>query len=104
MADASSPGPVEAAIRTKVSQKPLLRTYADTQPQLESTFTPAELKVANDSAHHRHHAAMRAVGGGNGETRESAYDDSRHKFTNTLFCTDFSVAIVSDAFQGKVSL
>lgn len=34
-------------------------------------FQPSELIVTNDSWRHRHHAAMKAEGGGNGETRMS---------------------------------
>ncbi|KAJ3480337.1 hypothetical protein NLI96_g8425 [Meripilus lineatus] len=65
----ATPGPVESSIRQK----------------LNSLFTPAELTVTNDSWQHRHHAPMRAQGGGNGETH-------------------FSVTIVSEAFKGKTTM
>ncbi|OBZ68015.1 SufE-like protein 1, chloroplastic/mitochondrial [Grifola frondosa] len=48
-------GPVEQSIREKVD--------------LSALLLPSELSIANDSWQHRHHAAMRADGGGNGETR-----------------------------------
>ncbi|KAL1939763.1 hypothetical protein VTO73DRAFT_9463 [Trametes versicolor] len=63
---ASSGGPVEGAIRAKLTE--LLK--------------PSQLDIKNDSWQHRHHAPMRAEGGGNGETH-------------------FSVNVVSDEFQGK---
>ncbi|KAJ4483195.1 hypothetical protein J3R30DRAFT_1743700 [Lentinula aciculospora] len=60
-------GPIESAIRTK----------------LVSSLQPTILVIHNDSYQHRHHASMRAQGGGNGETH-------------------FSLEIVSDEFKGKV--
>jgi len=65
----SAPGPLEQSIRTK----------------LIALLQPADLTISNDSWQHRHHAPMRAQGGGNGETH-------------------FSVNIVSDAFQGKTTM
>ncbi|KWU41759.1 bola-like protein [Rhodotorula sp. JG-1b] len=62
---ATQAGPVETAIREK----------------LTATLAPSVLEISNDSAAHRHHAPMRAVGGGSGETH-------------------FSVHVVSDKFQG----
>ncbi|KAI0675329.1 bola-like protein [Trametes maxima] len=62
----SSGGPVESSIRAKLTE--LLR--------------PSQLEITNDSWQHRHHAPMRAEGGGNGETH-------------------FSINIVSEEFQGK---
>ncbi|RDX55145.1 bola-like protein [Lentinus brumalis] len=63
----SSPvGPIEQSIRAKLTE--LLR--------------PSQLEITNDSWQHRHHAPMRAAGGGNGETH-------------------FSVNVVSEQFQGK---
>ncbi|KIM91864.1 hypothetical protein PILCRDRAFT_809851 [Piloderma croceum F 1598] len=62
----NSAGPVEISIRQKLNA------------QLE----PSELIIINDSWQHRHHAAMKAEGGGNGETH-------------------FSLQVVSDAFKGK---
>ncbi|KAH9949564.1 bola-like protein [Amylocystis lapponica] len=62
-------GPVETSIRAK----------------LTSTLAPALLTISNDSWQHRHHAAMRTAGGGNGETH-------------------FSIEVVSDAFKGKSTM
>ncbi|KAH7909040.1 bola-like protein-domain-containing protein [Hygrophoropsis aurantiaca] len=62
----SSSGPVETSIREK----------------LMTSLQPSKLTITNDSHLHRHHAAMRAQGGGNGETH-------------------FSVQVISDAFKGK---
>ncbi|KAJ7497543.1 bola-like protein-domain-containing protein [Mycena latifolia] len=62
-------GPIESAIRDK----------------LTSQFSPSRLDISNDSAQHRHHSAMRAQGGGNGETH-------------------FSVKIVSAAFESKTTM
>ncbi|EIM79174.1 bola-like protein [Stereum hirsutum FP-91666 SS1] len=69
MATANSDQPVEDAIRSK----------------LMSLLRPSELVITNDSYQHRHHAPMRAQGGGSGETH-------------------FSVKVVSDAFAGKSSM
>ncbi|EPQ57546.1 bola-like protein [Gloeophyllum trabeum ATCC 11539] len=66
---ATKAGPVETSIREK----------------LTTLLQPAELTITNDSWQHRHHAAMRAQGGGSGETH-------------------FSVQVVSDAFRGKNTL
>ncbi|KAI0823666.1 bola-like protein [Trametes gibbosa] len=63
---ASSGGPVECAIRTK----------------LIDLLKPSQLDITNDSWQHRHHAPMRAEGGGNGETH-------------------FSINVVSEQFLGK---
>ncbi|KAJ3989853.1 bola-like protein-domain-containing protein [Lentinula detonsa] len=66
----SSPsGPIELAIRSK----------------LVSSLRPAALVIHNDSYQHRHHAPMRAQGGGSGETH-------------------FSLEIVSDEFEGKTTM
>ncbi|KAJ4001623.1 hypothetical protein F5050DRAFT_1723689 [Lentinula boryana] len=65
----SSSGPIELAIRSK----------------LVSSLQPAALVIHNDSYQHRHHAPMRAQGGGSGETH-------------------FSLEIVSDEFEGKVCI
>lgn len=53
--------------------------------QLTDLLQPLELDISNDSAAHRHHAAMKAQGGGDGETH-------------------FSVRAVSDKFEGLVCL
>ncbi|KAI0358472.1 bola-like protein [Trametes cingulata] len=66
---ASSGGPVERSIRAKLTE--LLK--------------PAQLDITNDSWQHRHHAAMRAEGGGNGETH-------------------FTINVVSEEFQGKSTM
>ncbi|KIM32427.1 hypothetical protein M408DRAFT_62962, partial [Serendipita vermifera MAFF 305830] len=52
---------------------------------LVAAFNPESLVIANDSWKHSSHAAMRELGGGNGETH-------------------FAVEIVSRAFEGKVTL
>ncbi|KAG2148464.1 bola-like protein [Suillus cothurnatus] len=62
-----SPGPVEIAIREK----------------LVTLLQPSKLIITNESQLHRHHAAMRSQGGGNGETH-------------------FAVQVISDTFKGKV--
>jgi len=64
-----SGGPVEDAIRTKLTE--LLK--------------PTSLDIQNDSWKHRHHAPMRAIGGGDGETH-------------------FAVQVVSSEFEGKNSM
>ncbi|GAA6021670.1 hypothetical protein JCM11491_001353 [Sporobolomyces phaffii] len=58
-------GPVETSIQSK----------------LEAALSPAVLEITNDSSKHRHHAPMRALGGGDGESH-------------------FTVEIVSDRFEG----
>ncbi|KIO25695.1 hypothetical protein M407DRAFT_243987 [Tulasnella calospora MUT 4182] len=62
----SEVGPIETSIRNK----------------LTDLLKPTELKISNDSWQHRHHAPMKAIGGGDGETH-------------------FSVEVVSDEFTGK---
>ncbi|KIM69128.1 hypothetical protein SCLCIDRAFT_1208557 [Scleroderma citrinum Foug A] len=64
-----SPRPVEMAIREK----------------LATLLQPSQLTITNESHLHRHHTAMRAQGGGNGETH-------------------FTVQVVSDAFNGKTTM
>lgn len=51
--------------------------------QLTDLLQPLELSITNDSAAHRHHAPMRAIDGGSGETH-------------------FTVRAVSDKFEGLV--
>ncbi|KAF8348354.1 bola-like protein [Amanita rubescens] len=63
------PGPVERSIRQK----------------LVSLLQPVSISIQNDSWQHRHHAPMRAQGGGSGETH-------------------FTVHVVSDAFKGKTTI
>ncbi|PSR74624.1 hypothetical protein PHLCEN_2v9690 [Hermanssonia centrifuga] len=63
------PGPVELSIREK----------------LNVVLNPVELTITNDSWQHRHHTAMKAQGGGNGETH-------------------FSVNVVSEAFRDKSTM
>ncbi|KLO14602.1 bola-like protein [Schizopora paradoxa] len=67
--ESAQAGPVETSIRQK----------------LNDLFKPTALEISNDSSQHRHHTAMRAQGGGNGETH-------------------FSVMIVSEAFEQKRSM
>ncbi|KAJ7683239.1 bola-like protein-domain-containing protein [Mycena rosella] len=62
-------GPLETRIREK----------------LTAQFSPQALQISNDSWKHRHHAAMQAQGGGNGETH-------------------FSVQIVSEVFRAKTTM
>ncbi|TBU33789.1 bola-like protein [Dichomitus squalens] len=50
--DRSPAGPIEQAIRVKLSE----------------ILHPERLDITNDSWQHRHHAPMRTAGGGNGET------------------------------------
>ncbi|KAF5370563.1 hypothetical protein D9758_001889 [Tetrapyrgos nigripes] len=73
----AAPGPVESSIRSKLS----------------SFLQPASLIISNDSWQHRHHAPMRAQGGGTGETP-----------SNHHFWIDFSVEVVSKAFEGKTTI
>ncbi|GAA6024444.1 hypothetical protein JCM10207_005765 [Rhodosporidiobolus poonsookiae] len=65
MSTSSQPGPVEQAIREK----------------LTAALSPSVLAISNDSHAHRHHAPMRAQGGGSGETH-------------------FTVQVVSERFDG----
>ncbi|KIP10882.1 hypothetical protein PHLGIDRAFT_100456 [Phlebiopsis gigantea 11061_1 CR5-6] len=69
MSSAAQGGPVELSIREK----------------LTTLLSPSELMITNDSWKHRHHAPMRAQGGGSGETH-------------------FSVDVVSDTFKGKTTI
>jgi stress-induced morphogen len=43
-----------------------------TNAQITKTFSPTVLEIRNDSSKHAHHAPMRAINGGAGETRKSA--------------------------------
>ncbi|KAI0728149.1 bola-like protein-domain-containing protein [Fomitopsis betulina] len=61
-------GPVATSIRDKLS-----------------ALQPSELNITNDSWQHRHHAPMRAQGGGSGETH-------------------FSIQVVSEQFRGKTTM
>jgi hypothetical protein len=45
-----------------------------TDTQLVKAFTPTLIRISNDSSKHAHHTAMRAIGGGGGETRKSNSD------------------------------
>ncbi|ETW80829.1 hypothetical protein HETIRDRAFT_319518 [Heterobasidion irregulare TC 32-1] len=65
----SAAQPVEHAIKAK----------------LTALLMPSELTITNDSWQHRHHAPMRAQGGGSGETH-------------------FTVKVISEAFHGKSSM
>lgn len=88
--------------------------------QLVELLRPSQLDITNDSWQHRHHAPMRAAGGGNGETRTSAFSFGYrlpYAFAvvttrsavrlcltclSIIVCADFSVHVVSEQFQGKV--
>ncbi|KAK7053487.1 BolA domain UV induced protein Uvi31 [Paramarasmius palmivorus] len=59
--------------------------YTSINQKLSAALKPVEISVVNDSWQHRHHAAMRAQGGSNGETH-------------------FSINIVSEAFEGKTTI
>nr|XP_031860703.1 uncharacterized protein CI109_003746 [Kwoniella shandongensis]KAA5527775.1 hypothetical protein CI109_003746 [Kwoniella shandongensis] len=63
------PGPVETSIQQKILE----------------AFQPVLLRVYNDSSKHAHHSAMRAQGGGNGETH-------------------FAIHLVSPSFKGKTAI
>ncbi|GAA5851190.1 hypothetical protein JCM9279_007478 [Rhodotorula babjevae] len=65
MSSAPALGPVEQAIRQR----------------LEDSLQPTSLDITNDSSKHRHHAPMKAIGGGDGETH-------------------FTVSVVSPKFEG----
>ncbi|GAA5933152.1 hypothetical protein JCM3775_002545 [Rhodotorula graminis] len=65
MSSAPALGPVEQAIRQR----------------LEESLHPTSLDITNDSSKHRHHAPMKAIGGGDGETH-------------------FTVNVVSERFEG----
>ncbi|KAN0090912.1 BolA-like domain containing protein [Tylopilus felleus] len=67
--ESRSPGPVETAMHDK----------------LTALLQPSRLTITNESHLHRHHAAMRAQDGGNGETH-------------------FAVQIISEEFKGKSTL
>ncbi|OCH95174.1 bola-like protein [Obba rivulosa] len=53
--------------------------------KLTALLQPAELNITNDSWKHRHHVAMKAQDGGNGESH-------------------FSIQVVSEAFKGKTTM
>ncbi|RSH92326.1 hypothetical protein EHS25_008741 [Saitozyma podzolica] len=63
------PGPVETTMQSKLIE----------------AFQPSLIRISNDSSKHSHHAPMRAIGGGSGETH-------------------FAVALVSSAFSGKTQI
>lgn len=66
----TQPGPVESSIREKVAFLIIDRLSLMIRCQLNTLLNPTSLVIANDSWKHQHHAAMRAISGGNGETRE----------------------------------
>ena len=73
--ESAQAGPVETSIRQKVwLYRPRRSQFILTccsSLQLNDLFKPTALEISNDSSQHRHHTAMRAQGGGNGETRKS---------------------------------
>lgn len=73
--ESAQAGPVETSIRQKVKvvspQRFTTILICCSSLQLNELFKPTALEISNDSAQHRHHTAMRAQGGGNGETRKS---------------------------------
>lgn len=116
-----APGPVESSIRQKVSGSGFkfqclgkTDVFCVIRCQLSSLLTPVELTITNDSWQHRHHAPMRAQGGGNGETRRFTVPSprlcpllSKHLLMRRdlpgCILADFTVTVVSEVFQGKVS-
>ncbi|CCM01474.1 uncharacterized protein FIBRA_03528 [Fibroporia radiculosa] len=90
-----SEGPVATSIRGK----------------LMSALRPAEMQITNDSGQHRHHAAMKAQGGGNGETRRSFYPPSQFStrrlpevYDTLNRFADFTIQVVSEEFRGKTTM
>ncbi|CUA74840.1 hypothetical protein RSOLAG22IIIB_05736 [Rhizoctonia solani] len=59
--------------------------YQAIQEKLTKLLNPASMEITNDSWQHRHHTAMREMGGGDGETH-------------------FTVRVVSDSFVGKTTM
>jgi len=93
MSSAPALGPVEQAIRQRVRPRPppplsarraLAHLVVVPHTQLEESLQPTTLDITNDSSKHRHHAPMKAIGGGDGETH-------------------FTVSVVSERFEGMVS-
>ncbi|KAF7321735.1 hypothetical protein MKEN_00695200 [Mycena kentingensis (nom. inval.)] len=77
----ATPGPIESAIRQKVQP---YHPFPPHLSQLSAAFAPSVLDIRNDSHQHRHHAPMRAAGGG-AETH-------------------FWVSIVSNSFENKSTM
>ncbi|ORX34037.1 bola-like protein-domain-containing protein [Kockovaella imperatae] len=81
------PGPVESAMRDK----------------LNKSFNPSLLEIQNDSSKHSHHAPMKAIGGGSGETHFSLtlvspqFDGltsiKRHRMVNNLLKDEFDAGL-----------
>ncbi|GHJ86872.1 hypothetical protein NliqN6_3274 [Naganishia liquefaciens] len=77
------PGPVEISMHRKLTEN----------------LKPTYIKIQNDSSKHAHHSAMRAQGGGNGETHFTVILASpefagksaiaRHRLVNTLLKEEF---------------
>ena len=105
----SPPGPVENAIREKVVlisfHQPELTDHYHGILQLTTLLQPTSITVTNDSWQHRHHAAMREPGAANGETRRSKHAIKPRNPLNSAkyLCTDFTVHIISKAFESKVN-
>lgn len=59
--------------------------------QLTELLKPTYLEISNDSHAHRGHAAMVAVGGGNGETRKSV--SHSRKLRRMLIPTKISLSV-----------
>ncbi|CAE6512455.1 unnamed protein product [Rhizoctonia solani] len=59
--------------------------YQAIHEKLTKLLKPSSMEITNDSWQHRHHAAMRESGGGDGETH-------------------FTVRVVSDSFVGKTTM
>ncbi|PPQ62941.1 hypothetical protein CVT24_006181 [Panaeolus cyanescens] len=93
-------GPVETSIREK--SVPFLSHHII---QLTTLLLPLSINVSNDSWQHRHHSAMRAQGSTNGETRMTVSCFLRNtRLKNGCIDTDFSIQIVSNAFEKKTTI
>ncbi|GAA5846539.1 hypothetical protein JCM3766R1_002524 [Sporobolomyces carnicolor] len=80
-------GPVETSIRSK----------------LEAALSPRVLDITNDSSKHRHHAPMRAVGGGDGESHFTVNIKvlQRHRLVNDTLKEEFAAGLHALAIKAK---
>ncbi|EIW71097.1 hypothetical protein TREMEDRAFT_19532, partial [Tremella mesenterica DSM 1558] len=77
------PGPIESAMQAKLME----------------ALHPTLIRIQNDSSQHSHHSAMRAMGGGSGETHFAVHIVSsefkglpqitRHRLVNSLLKEEF---------------
>ncbi|SCV69498.1 BQ2448_2518 [Microbotryum intermedium] len=77
MSSPHEPGPIEASIHEKLTR----------------SLSPSHLSISNDSASHSHHSAMRAIGGGSGETHFTVEIRAiqRHRLVNESLKEEFEV-------------